>query len=109
MPGPRLTNGERAVHVEKVSELYLKGWHHAAIAAALGFTRQQIDYDVKQLHIRWQRAAHANIDQHKSRELAKVDQLERTYWEAWDRSRLPQETSQSKRREGNRASTEASQ
>jgi hypothetical protein len=35
---------------------------------------------------RWEKASTAQIDEHKARELEKVDQLEREYWNTWERS-----------------------
>jgi hypothetical protein len=47
------------------------------------------------LQQRWQQSALANLNEKKALELAKVDQLERTYWQAWEDSRKTRETTTS--------------
>ena len=55
-------------------------------------SRQQIAYDLKTLHQRWLESALVNVDAAKARELAKIDELERTAYEAWEASRSDKET-----------------
>jgi hypothetical protein len=66
--------------------LYLRGLTQHEIAQRLNITRQQVGYDLKVLLRRWQESALADFNAKKAAELAKVDELERTYWEAWQRS-----------------------
>jgi len=49
-------------------------------------SQQQISYDLKTLQKRWQKSALVDIDAAKSKELARIDHLEREYWIAWERS-----------------------
>ena len=76
----------------EISGLYLRGITQAEIASQLGVSQQQVSYDLKILQRRWLAESVAKIDERKARELAKVDRLEREYWEAWERSKLDAET-----------------
>lgn len=72
--------------------MYCRGNTQQAIADYLEVTRQQIGYDLKIVFGRWQESAVANIEERKAAELEKVNQLERTYWDAWERSLKPKES-----------------
>ena len=74
--------GRRAL----VSELYLKGKTQAEIAEQLGVDQSTISRDLTALQKQWKDSAIRNLDEAKARELAKIDALERTYWDAWERS-----------------------
>src|SRR5262249_55574586 len=77
---------ERERDLRDVAALYLHGLTQHEIAHRLNVSRQQIAYDLKRLQRRWQESALADFQAKKAAELAKVDELERTYWEAWERS-----------------------
>ena len=77
---------ERERDLREMAALYLRGLSHHEIAQRLNVSRQQIGYDLKVLQRRWQESAVADFDARKAAELARVDELERTYWEAWERS-----------------------
>lgn len=80
------------------ASLYLKGVYQSVIAHKLGVSQQQISYDLKVLQRRWQESALVDMDAAKGRELAKIDALERTYWQAWRKSQKEsQRTSTSKK------------
>jgi transcriptional regulator with XRE-family HTH domain len=77
---------ERERDLRETAALYLRGLSQDEIAQRLNVSRQQIGYDLKVLHRRWQESALADFGAKKAAELAKVDELERSYWEAWQRS-----------------------
>jgi hypothetical protein len=77
---------QREQDLAEITRRYLRGETQAAIAQVLGLSQQQISYDVGTVRKRWQKAAAADMREIKARELAKIDELERTYWEAWTRS-----------------------
>jgi len=52
----------------------------------------QISYDLKVLQKRWLESSLVNFDQARAKELAKIDALERTYYEAWEGSLVEKET-----------------
>jgi len=82
---------ERERDLRQTAALYLRGLTHDEIALRLNVSRQQISYDLKVLLRRWQESALADFNAKKAAELAKVNELERTYWEAWERSCQPHE------------------
>ena len=49
-------------------------------------TRQMVGYDLKAIQRRWREDTSRNLDEEKARVLAKLDELERTYWQAWEDS-----------------------
>jgi hypothetical protein len=62
--------------------------------------RQQIAYDLKALQRRWQESAQADYAAKQASALAKVDELERAYWEAWERSCQAREVSTQEKVQG---------
>ena len=84
MAAPKRTSFEREKDLLEISRLYLTGVTQTDIAARLGVSQQQISYDLKALQKRWLAASLAHVDDAKARELAKIDQLEREYWKAWE-------------------------
>jgi hypothetical protein len=92
---------KREHDLRETAALYLRGLTHYEIAERLKVSRQQISYDLKVLQRRWQESALADFNAKKAAELARVDELERTYWEAWERSCQAREvTTQEKTQEG---------
>ncbi len=80
------TKTEREEGLAKLSRLYLTGRTQTEIGKQLGISQGQVSKDLRTLQKRWQVASVAAIDEAKARELAKIDELERTYWRAWRRS-----------------------
>jgi len=65
----------------KIAELYCQGWTQQKIAEQIGVTYQQIAYDLKKIRENWRARAANSIEERKFDELAKIDNLERVYWE----------------------------
>ena len=80
-----------------LAERYLRGVTQAEIAVHLGLSRQQITYDVKLLQARWRQSSLHDFDAARGQELAKIDELERTYWVAWEHSLQERQTTTTKR------------
>jgi predicted transcriptional regulator len=74
---------ERESDLVKIAGLYFQGKTQADIAKELTITQQQVSYDLKSLQTRWVEAGKELIDAAKGRELAKIDNLEREYWQAY--------------------------
>jgi hypothetical protein len=70
----------------RVAELYLKGTPQHKIAGICRVTQSQVSYDLKRLSQQWIESSLMNIDQLKARELAKIDQAERSAWQGWEKS-----------------------
>jgi len=68
------------------SELYLKGTKQAEIAEIIGISQQSVSADLRCLQKRWQDSALVEIDAHRGKELAKIDELERTFWLRYEAS-----------------------
>jgi hypothetical protein len=79
-------NIQREKDLLRTAELNLHGKLQSEIAEEIGVTQQQISKDLKELRKRWLNKSVEKIDQKKAEELAKIDQLERTYWDAWRKS-----------------------
>lgn len=80
-----------------VAEMYLKGYTNRAISQHLSktFSTPEKEYylshvtvasDVKFLLKEWLKNTTIDIDHLKARELEKLNKLENTYWEAWEKS-----------------------
>ena len=69
-----------------VADMYLSGTVQSEIADELAVNQSTISRDLKALQKAWLESALVDLDEAKARELAKVDNLEREYWTAWERS-----------------------
>lgn len=75
-----------------IMRLYLQGkWQHE-IAADLGMQQEQVSYDLRAIQAVWRDIPQSELSELKAKELARIDELERTYWQAWERSLTPKET-----------------
>ena len=74
-----------------VAAQYLRGTTQAEIAQKWKVSQAQISYDLKYIHAAWMKAAVFDFDEAKARELARIDILEREYWQAWERSQTKRE------------------
>lgn len=71
----------------QIAGRYVRGDEQATIAQALGLTQPAISYHLQIIEAEWARQYAAAIDAAKWAQLARVDELERTYWQAWADSR----------------------
>lgn len=92
MRGPRRTQAQIQNERRAISRRYLAGETQAAIGEKLGFTQQQISYDLKAIQKEWLKSSLIDFNEAKACELAKIDNLEITYWNAWDRSNQAKRT-----------------
>lgn len=86
MAAPKRTPFERERDLHLTTSLYLKGKTQAEIADELDVSREQIKYDLALIQKRWREDTAINLDEAKQKELARIDTLECTYWDAWERS-----------------------
>lgn len=70
----------------QVSELYLQGWCQDEMAEKFKVTPAIISLDLKGIREKWQERILMNFEEHKMRELARIDQLELWAVEGWKRS-----------------------
>lgn len=77
---------QKAKHLADIARLYLQGQSQCAIASQLKIDQSTVSRDLKELRSLWLNNAIRDFDEAKNLQLAKIDILEATYWEAWYRS-----------------------
>lgn len=82
----------------EIARLYLQGMYQADIAERLGLSQPTVSRDIQVLVAEWKVERVYDINEAKARELAKVDNLELEYWEAWHRSQQNAEKEVKKQR-----------
>jgi hypothetical protein len=85
----RRTREEREYDLIEIERRLLRGERQAEIARALGMSRSQVLRDVRRIEQQWREALVRERTEWKMLELARLAELERTYWEAWLASRRP--------------------
>lgn len=73
---------------ELITQLYMQGRSQWAIGRELGETQQNIQYHLTKAREEWAKKTAFNYEQARVEELAKIDNLEATAWEAYRRSCL---------------------
>jgi DNA-binding transcriptional regulator LsrR (DeoR family) len=86
MPARHRSTAELARDRRCEADLYLQGWLQADIATELSIDQSTVSRDLKALQKQWLASALIDFNEAKAQELAKIDRLEREYWEAWRRS-----------------------
>ena len=71
---------------KRIARLYLKGFYQAEIADRLGISQPTVSRDLNTMIEQWQNSSLIDIDKLKRAELAKINNLELEYWEAWENS-----------------------
>jgi hypothetical protein len=77
----------------EIARLYLRGWTQAEIGDHLHLSRQQVGYDLEAIRQEWLQSALIDFNAKKAEELARIDRLEREYWDAWDGGKKERQTS----------------
>ena len=79
----------------RTADLYLHGWTMQQIADEIGtqyeggLTVGQIAYDIRVLIKRWRKEQLKSTDELMTRELERINRIEREAWDAWERSKQP--------------------
>lgn len=97
---------QRERDLVETARLYCQGLSQAEIGERLGVSQRTISKDLREIQRRWQAACVESISQGKARELARIDELERTYWAAWfdsKRVKTSKAIKQEETRDGNPA------
>ena len=84
--GRRYTKDEILRRREKVADLYCRGATQSQIAERVSVSQRQVSDDLQKVRAWWLESALRSFDDLKSQELAKLDQIEREAWAAWERS-----------------------
>lgn len=72
---------------EAVSRMYRRGIAQWKIAQKFGVTQQTISIDLKTIREQWRESAIRDFDSHREEQLAKLDEIEREAWNAWQQSK----------------------
>lgn len=89
MAAPKRTKFERENDLQRITGMYLQHMTQAEIATELKLSQPQIKYDLDEIKRRWREDTKIDLDAAKQKELARLEQLEHTYWQAWKRSLKP--------------------
>lgn len=92
MAAPKRSKTQIEKDRANIAKWYLQGRPQADIAEELGVSRPQICYDLKAIQKEWLKSSLVDFNDAKARELAKIDNLEITHWNAWDRSNKAKRT-----------------
>lgn len=100
----RDNRGEREKDLNLIAELYTKGRSYREIAFEVNerhgrrITHQTVSNEIKKLLKEWESSRNEIIDHQKFVELAKIDRLEKTYWEGYEKSCAPVKKSSTKKK-----------
>ena len=90
-PGPQIKSQYEA-RLTEVWLLWNRGQRQWQIAEAIGITDRQFRYDLKTLENRWRAETSAGMAAHKEAQLARIEELFKTYWESWENSLSEKQT-----------------
>lgn len=96
----RRSTAQRENDLAIIAERYLRGYRQQDIADELDLTQPTVSNDLKTLYERWRESSLMDIDEAKARELARIDELERTYWLEWEASKKTKEVKTTKKTQG---------
>lgn len=91
MATPKRTPFQREKDLVRIEEMYLRGARQVDIAAEIGVSRSQVQYDIQSLIKRWRTSSIRDFDAAREIELQRLNALEREYWDAWEKSKLDKE------------------
>ena len=100
----RRRKGEREKDLALIAELYTKGRSYREIAFQVNeqhgrsITYQTVHNEVKKLLKEWKENREEVIDHQKFIELEKIDRLEKTYWDGYEKSCQPVKKSSTKKK-----------
>ena len=100
----RGNKGEREADLNLITELYTKGRSYREIAFEVNqrhgrkITYQTVSNEIKKLLKEWEKSRNEIIDHQKFVELAKIDRLEKTYWDGYDKSCQPAKKTSTKKK-----------
>jgi hypothetical protein len=111
---PKRTKDERERDLAEVAKHYLRGMVQIEIVKKLcegkpyTLSLNTLRNDLKELRRRWIESSMIDFNEARSNELAKLDHLENTYWDAWEESRRHRETSMHAQEQGRDAKLKTS-
>ena len=79
---------QRMFDMTALSSMYLRGVRQVDMAKELKVSVSTIERDLSKLRAQWEDASVYNFHSAKSEQLAKIDEIERAAWAAYESSRL---------------------
>ena len=76
----RRTRQKRESDILKTNQMAIAGATQAEISAVVGVSQQTVSRDLKELRRRWMATAMVDIDEHRAKSLAKLNEVERHFW-----------------------------
>jgi len=86
--GRRRSESERIRDRKLIARHYIHGLTQEEIAEKVGCSQATVSRDLSYLHKQWEADAAEDFNKLKGRELAQVNELARTYWSAWEESKV---------------------
>lgn len=68
---------------QEVARLYIQGHSQADIASRMGVNQATISRDLVAIEEEWRERSSSELQRHKTVQLARIDEMERVYWDAW--------------------------
>lgn len=87
MDGVRRKKMQRMFDMQTLSSMYLRGVRQMDMAKELGVSISTVERDLQKLRGEWHESANYNFQSAKMEQLAKIDEIERAAWEAYEASR----------------------
>jgi hypothetical protein len=106
LPGPttrKRSDGERELDLIFIAKMYVRGFTQREIAAELAANRtyslapNTIGRDIGEIRTRWRESYLVDVDDAMAKELARLDELEKAYWYAWEDSRKTRKVSETEK------------
>lgn len=91
----------REFHRSEIARFYLQGITQIEMAERLGINKNTVTADLKIIQARWRESALVDINEARQIEMARIDQLEREYWRAWENSLRDKITAYTNNQRGN--------
>ncbi len=98
MTGPKRTKVERVQDRALIAELLLKGWTQTAIGEHLEISQSQVSRELRRIKEDWKKESNRDFDLSVEQELKRLELIERTYWQAWEKSLQPKESTSSEKK-----------
>lgn len=77
---------------QQVAKLYLQGKGQSDIAQELNLTQATISRDLEHVQTAWRESSIRDFDAQRDLEIARLNQIEKEAWAAWERSQQPAQT-----------------
>jgi predicted transcriptional regulator len=100
MAGKKRTSDQIQSDRAKIASFMLRGYSQKQIADEMKMTEAMVSREVKELRKDWAESAKIDMNEALGQELARIDQIEKEAWEAWEESKKPTKREQQSVTEG---------